>query len=90
MPPSRLAAASWTANDLARSKSSRSASGPSRTEQLSLLLGQILSPGANLVSQLGSVGGALASQIEQRGEGEEAGEAAEVASEVASEEPAAS
>ena len=70
---------------------------PSRTEQLSLLLGQILSPGANLVSQLGSVGGALASQIEQRGEGEEAGgegeeagEAAEVASEAASEEPAAS
>jgi ribosomal protein L10 len=48
---------------------------PSRTEQLSILLGQILSPGANLVSQLNSVGGALASQIEQRGEGgeEEAG-----------------
>jgi large subunit ribosomal protein L10 len=44
---------------------------PSRAEQLSLLLGQILSPGANLVSQLGSVGGALASQIEQRGEGGE-------------------
>jgi large subunit ribosomal protein L10 len=44
---------------------------PSRAEQLSLLLGQILSPGANLVSQLGSVGGALASQIEQRGEGTE-------------------
>jgi ribosomal protein L10 len=42
---------------------------PSRTEQLSLLLGQILSPGANLVSQLGSVGGALASQIEQKAEG---------------------
>jgi large subunit ribosomal protein L10 len=44
---------------------------PSRAEQLSLLLGQILSPGANLVSQLASVGGALASQIEQRGEGAE-------------------
>ncbi len=43
---------------------------PSRTEQLSLLLGQILSPGANLVSQLNSVGGALASQIEQKGEGQ--------------------
>lgn len=41
---------------------------PSRTEQLSILLGQILSPGANLASQLISVGGALASQIEQRGE----------------------
>jgi large subunit ribosomal protein L10 len=44
---------------------------PSREEQLSILLGQILSPGANLVSQLTSVGGALASQIEQRTEGAE-------------------
>lgn len=44
---------------------------PSRAEQLSILLGQILSPGANLVSQLNSVGGALASQIEQKGEGAE-------------------
>jgi large subunit ribosomal protein L10 len=44
---------------------------PSRTEQLSILAGQILSPGANLVSQLSSVGGALASQIEQKGEGDE-------------------
>jgi large subunit ribosomal protein L10 len=48
---------------------------PSREEQLSLLSGQILSPGARLVSQLISAGGALASQIEQRGEGEEAGAA---------------
>ncbi len=39
---------------------------PSRTEQLSILMGQILSPGAMLVSQLSSVGGALASQIEQK------------------------
>ncbi|HWA98666.1 MAG TPA: 50S ribosomal protein L10 [Pirellulales bacterium] len=45
---------------------------PSREEQLSLLLGQILSPGAKLASQLTSVGGALASQIEQQGEGAEA------------------
>lgn len=44
---------------------------PSREEQLSLLLGQILSPGANLVSQLTSVGGALASQIKQKGEEDE-------------------
>ncbi|HYW78713.1 MAG TPA: 50S ribosomal protein L10, partial [Thermoguttaceae bacterium] len=44
---------------------------PSRTEQLSLLLGQILSPGANLVSQLGGPAGALASQIEQISEGED-------------------
>jgi large subunit ribosomal protein L10 len=40
---------------------------PSRVEQLSILVGQILSPGANLVSQLDSIGGALASQIEQKG-----------------------
>jgi large subunit ribosomal protein L10 len=38
---------------------------PSRREQLSILVGQILSPGANLASQLESAGGALASQIEQ-------------------------
>jgi ribosomal protein L10 len=47
---------------------------PSRPEQLSILLGQILSPGANLASQLTSAGGALASQISQRGEGEAAAE----------------
>jgi large subunit ribosomal protein L10 len=53
---------------------------PSREEQLSLLLGQILSPGAALASQLISVGGALASQIKQHGEGdEEAAPAAEPA-----------
>lgn len=52
---------------------------PSRGEQLSLLLGQILSPGANLVSQLLSPGGALASQIEQKGEGEGESEAAPAA-----------
>ncbi len=48
---------------------------PSRTEQLSILTGQALSPGANLVSQLTSVGGALASQIGQQAEqdGEEDG-----------------
>ncbi len=44
---------------------------PSREEQLSLLVGQILSPGALLVSQLTAVGGALASQIKQQGEEEE-------------------
>ena len=53
---------------------------PGRAEQLSLLVGQILSPGADLVSQLTSIGGALASQIEQRGEGaEEDAPAAETA-----------
>ena len=59
---------------------------PSRSEQLSILLGQILSPGANLASQLNSVGGALASQIEQRGgedeeKSEEKGEQIEAKSE---------
>jgi large subunit ribosomal protein L10 len=54
---------------------------PSRGEQLSLLLGQILSPGANLVSQLLSPGGALASQIEQKGEEGEADNAAPAAAE---------
>ncbi len=39
---------------------------PSREEQLSLLVGQILSPGAKLASQLTSLGGAVASQIKQR------------------------
>ena len=62
---------------------------PSRTEQLSILLGQILSPGAMLAGQLNSVGGALASQIEQRGKGE--GDQAEGSEQpVASEQPAAS
>jgi len=50
---------------------------PSREEQLSILVGQILSPGAMLASQLTSVGGALASQVKelierQTGEGEAA------------------
>lgn len=44
---------------------------PSREEQLSLLSAQILSPGAKLVSQLISAGGALASQIKSHSEGEE-------------------
>ncbi len=52
---------------------------PSRQEQLSILLGQILSPGANLASQLTSVGGALASQIKQKSEGAEEESAAEPA-----------
>jgi large subunit ribosomal protein L10 len=50
---------------------------PSREEQLSLLVGQILSPGARLASQFIAAGGALASQIKQHGEGEEEGAAAE-------------
>jgi len=51
---------------------------PSRAEMLSIISGQILSPGAQLASQLTGIGGALASQIEQLAKaGEiEAGEAA--------------
>ena len=44
---------------------------PSRREQLSLLVGQILGPGARLASQLTSAGGALASQIAEKAKGEE-------------------
>lgn len=62
---------------------------PSRSEMLRIISGQILSPGAQLASQLTSIGGALASQIEQRGkaaDGEAAeGEAGEAAPEVAPE-----
>jgi len=39
---------------------------PSRQEQLSLLIGQILGPGARLASQLLGPGGALASQIAEK------------------------
>ena len=44
---------------------------PSRTEQLSLLMGQILSVGSRLNGQLIAVGGALASQISERAKGGE-------------------
>jgi large subunit ribosomal protein L10 len=46
---------------------------PTREEQLSLLVGQILGPGARLASQLTGPGSALASQISQKGEEEESG-----------------
>lgn len=38
---------------------------PNREEQLSILLGQILAPGAQLQAQLNAPGGALQSQLEQ-------------------------
>ncbi|OHB67194.1 MAG: 50S ribosomal protein L10 [Planctomycetes bacterium RBG_13_63_9] len=41
---------------------------PSRLEQLNLLLGQILSPGANLVGQLAGPASVLAGQIESKAE----------------------
>ena len=43
---------------------------PSREEQLSLLVGQILGPGARLAAQLLAPGGALAGQIAQKAEEE--------------------
>jgi large subunit ribosomal protein L10 len=52
---------------------------PSRTEQLSLLLGQILSVGSRLNSQLIAIGGALASQIAEKAKGGEEAPAAEEA-----------
>ena len=45
---------------------------PSRMEQLSILSGQILSPGAKLSSQLLGPGAKLGSQIKKKSEGEEA------------------
>ena len=45
---------------------------PNRTEQLSILSGQILSVGATLSGQLLSAGSKLASQIKKKSEGEEA------------------
>jgi len=61
---------------------------PTREEQLGLVLGQILSPGARLSSQLIAAGGALASQIKQHAEHEEEGSPAAEAP--AAEAPAAS
>ncbi len=44
---------------------------PTRTEQLSILMGQALSPAATLSGQLIAGGANLASQIKQKSEGEE-------------------
>jgi large subunit ribosomal protein L10 len=44
---------------------------PSRQEQLSILVGQMLSPGATLAAQLTGGGASLASQIKQKGEEKE-------------------
>ncbi len=49
---------------------------PSREEQISILVGQILGPGARLAAQLAGPGGALASQIAEKAKGAE-GEATE-------------
>jgi len=47
---------------------------PGRKQQLSLLMGQILAPGANLLSQINAPGGLLQSQLKKKSEGEEAAE----------------
>ena len=44
---------------------------PSRSEQLSLLVGQILGPGAQLAAAIKGPGSQLAGQIKQKSEGEE-------------------
>lgn len=44
---------------------------PSRQEQLSILVGQILGPGATLCAQLSGPGASLGSQIKQKGEEKE-------------------
>jgi large subunit ribosomal protein L10 len=65
---------------------------PSRDEQLSILAGQILSPGRKLAAQLIGPGGKLASQIKKlAGDGEEGGgeEGGGEGSAAASGEPAA-
>ncbi len=49
--------------------------GPSREEQLSILVGQILSPGRNLAAQLVGPGGMLASQVKKLAGEEGGGEA---------------
>ncbi len=50
---------------------------PTRAEQLSLLVGQILGPAAHLAAQLLGPGGALASQVKQLAEGTGPAEGAE-------------
>jgi large subunit ribosomal protein L10 len=64
---------------------------PSRAEQLSILVGQILSPGANLSAALLGPGKKLNSQIKKKGEGAEDESPAEAPAEVpaAAEAPAA-
>jgi ribosomal protein L10 len=56
---------------------------PSRTEQLSLLMAQILGPGATLAAQLLGPGGTVAGQISQKAEGAEEAEGEPSAAEAA-------
>jgi large subunit ribosomal protein L10 len=50
---------------------------PSREEQLSLVSGQILGPGSGLLGAIVGPGAQLASQIEQKGKGEEGSDTGE-------------
>jgi large subunit ribosomal protein L10 len=50
---------------------------PNRVGQISIVLGQILSPGSKLLSQINAPGGKLMSQVKKKSEGEEAPAAAE-------------
>ena len=61
---------------------------PSRTEQLSLLLGQICSVGSRLNGQLLAAGGALASQIAEKAKGGEEAPVADAAAEAPADAPA--
>jgi large subunit ribosomal protein L10 len=54
---------------------------PSREEQLSLMVGQILGPGSKLSAQLIGPGGALASQIKQKAEDDDASDGGDEAAE---------
>jgi len=45
---------------------------PNRVGQISIILGQIMSPGATLLSQINAPGGKLMSQVKKKSEGEEA------------------
>jgi large subunit ribosomal protein L10 len=63
---------------------------PSRKEQLSILAGQILAPGANLSSQLLGPGRKLASQVKKKSEGAEEAPAADAGAAGAAEPAAAS
>jgi large subunit ribosomal protein L10 len=62
---------------------------PSRQEQLSMLVGQILGPGARLAGQLKAGGGALVSQVKTHVENLEKGGSAETVAEPAAEAPSA-
>jgi large subunit ribosomal protein L10 len=62
---------------------------PSRMEQLSILVGQIVGPGAMLAAQLNSMGGALASQIKQHTENLEKAGGSDATPETATSEGAA-